>query len=361
MPGCAGYWPEKKAAALRAISPAGTSSMCWSSSTAGRTGSPTARHAPHKTGPPAVHHLSPAASAPHPASTSAQYTDKTQVTFPPQPLRRANRAINRIFGNHHHRSVTIWIGVDQLAVRPGETGPRTAQRQTPGHRRRSRPRHWRPPAGRHSTQMFRHRAHRTGVRRAHKTSRRSAGAAQNYQIRIVAASRRQVQQPRIRRLGERYLHSATRRWPPGSPGYGPNVWSADLNIYTSPSQGTVVRICPPTGSSGLPWCWHPRLSCLLYGARRPWRRSWSRVTAQGMSENPRPGRHGWVPRMAGMSAGCMATPGDPGPGRTPARDHPAGTGLCNVVVERSCAVSVAGAQDPTWLRSVHIRAQAAPG
>src|SRR6478736_3830823 len=43
-----------------------------------------------------------------------------------------------------------------------------------------------------------------------------------------------------RRLGERYLHSATRRWPPGSPGYGPNVWSADLNIYTSPSRGTVV-------------------------------------------------------------------------------------------------------------------------
>ena len=29
MPGCAGYWPEKKAAALRAISSAGTSSMCW--------------------------------------------------------------------------------------------------------------------------------------------------------------------------------------------------------------------------------------------------------------------------------------------------------------------------------------------
>ena len=29
VPGCAGYWPEKKAAALRAISPAGTSSMCW--------------------------------------------------------------------------------------------------------------------------------------------------------------------------------------------------------------------------------------------------------------------------------------------------------------------------------------------
>jgi hypothetical protein len=44
-----------------------------------------------------------------------------------------------------------------------------------------------------------------------------------------------------------YLHSTTRRWPPGSPGYGPNVWSADLNIYTSPSRGTVVRICRGQG------------------------------------------------------------------------------------------------------------------
>jgi hypothetical protein len=61
--------------------------------------------------------------------------------------------------------------------------------------------------------------------------------------------------------------------------------------------------------------------------------------------------------MAGMSAGCVATPGDPDPGRTSARDHPAGTGLCNVVVERSCAVSVAGAQDPTWLKLVHTRAR----
>jgi hypothetical protein len=74
----------------------------------------------------------------------------------------------------------------------------------------------------------------------------------------------------------------------------------------------------------------------------------------GDEREPRPGRpdaagaQGWVPRMAGMPAGCMATPGDPGPGRTSAGDHLAGTGPCNVVVGRSCAVSVAGAQDPTW-------------
>jgi hypothetical protein len=51
----------------------------------------------------------------------------------------------------------------------------------------------------------------------------------------------------------------------------------------------------------------------------------------GMSENP--GKDARMPpgarmgsRMAGMSAGCMATPGDPGPERTPAREHPAGPG-----------------------------------
>jgi hypothetical protein len=49
-----------------------------------------------------------------------------------------------------------------------------------------------------------------------------------------------------------YLHSATRRWPPGSPGYGPNVSSADLNIYTLPSRGPVVRICRRQGGPSNP-------------------------------------------------------------------------------------------------------------
>jgi hypothetical protein len=38
-----------------------------------------------------------------------------------------------------------------------------------------------------------------------------------------------------RRVGVRLSTQATRLWPPGSLGYGPNGWSADLNIYTSPS------------------------------------------------------------------------------------------------------------------------------
>jgi hypothetical protein len=56
--------------------------------------------------------------------------------------------------------------------------------------------------------------------------------------------------------------------------------------------------------------------------------------------------------MAGTPAGCMATPGDPGPGRTPARDHPAGPGPGNVAVEQSCAVSVAGAQEGAAARRI---------
>jgi hypothetical protein len=45
-----------------------------------------------------------------------------------------------------------------------------------------------------------------------------------------------------------YLHSATRRWPPGSPGYGPNVWSADPNIYIVVARDGRSHL-PPTGSS----------------------------------------------------------------------------------------------------------------
>jgi hypothetical protein len=116
---------------------------------------------------------------------------------------------------------------------------------------------------------------------------------------------------------------------------------------------------PPTGSLGLPWCWHPRVSCLLHGGLSPLRRSWWRVTVQGMSENPAggarmpPGLKDGFP-MAGMSAGCMEIPGDPGPGdgrqpRIIQRGRP---------LERrggqSCAVSVAGAQEGAAARRVRI-------
>jgi len=116
-------------------------------------------------------------------------------------------------------------------------------------------------------------------------------------------------------------------------------------------------LLPPTGSSGLSWCWHPVCRARCTGARRPWRRSWSRVTAQGMSENPAgtPGcrRGSWMgSRMAGMSAECMETRAIRGRGTDASPDHPAGTGPWNVAVEQSCAVSVAGAQEGAAARRI---------
>ena len=95
-----------------------------------------------------------------------------------------------------------------------------------------------------------------------------------------------------RRLGERYLHSATRRWPPGSPGYGPNVWSADLNIYTSPSQGTVVRICR---RQCLPDCHSAGTSvrrCMPHGSVILAAKLIAGHDAEGERREPRPGRSG---------------------------------------------------------------------
>jgi len=43
-----------------------------------------------------------------------------------------------------------------------------------------------------------------------------------------------------------------------------------------------------------------------------------------------------------MSAGCMETPGDPGPGTGAGPGSFSGAGLWNVAVEQFCAVSVAG-------------------
>jgi len=59
-------------------------------------------------------------------------------------------------------------------------------------------------------------------------------------------------------------------------------------------------------------------------------------------------------RMAGMPAGCMETPGNPGPGSDASPDHPAGTGPWNVAVGQSCAVSDAGAQEGAAAGRVRI-------
>ena len=94
--------------------------------------------------------------------------------------------------------------------------------------------------------------------------------------------------------------------------------------------GAERSLLPPTGSFGLPWCWHPRVSRLLHRSLSPLRRTWSRVHGAGDEREPRPGRpdaagpQGWIPD--GRDAGRVhGDPGRSGPGgRTPARDHPAG-------------------------------------
>jgi hypothetical protein len=78
--------------------------------------------------------------------------------------------------------------------------------------------------------------------------------------------------------------------------------------------------CRRQGLLGSLWCWHSRPSCMRHGDRCPWRRSWSRVTAQGVSGSPGrdarmpPGPRGWIFGWPG----CMETLGDPGPGGTDA-------------------------------------------
>jgi len=127
-----------------------------------------------------------------------------------------------------------------------------------------------------------------------------------------------------------------------SSGTGYSTW-----FSTPPESHRQHPHLPPTGSSGLSWCWHPVCRARCTGARRPWRAKL--VAGHGAGDEREPGRDARMPpgswmgsRMAGMSAGCMQTPGDPGRGTDASPDHPAGTGPWNVAVEQSCAVSVAG-------------------
>ena len=114
-------------------------------------------------------------------------------------------------------------------------------------------------------------------------------------------------------------------------------------------------------SSGLPWWWHPQAP--VHAARGPvalGSEAGRGVTAQGVSGNTGrdarmpPGPRGWVPgwpdvgRMHGDAGRSGAG------GRTPARDHLAGTVPRNVAVEQSSAVSVAGAQEGAAARRVRI-------
>jgi hypothetical protein len=126
-------------------------------------------------------------------------------------------------------------------------------------------------------------------------------------------------------------------------------------------------LMPPTGSSGLPWRWHPRPSCMPRGARHPGGEAdrWSRC--RGRAARPPAGTSGWHrgsrtgSGMAGTSAGRLETPGQSGAGgRTPARDHPAGRGSGRWPAPRASrwsrpgAVQVAGAQDDAAAWSVRV-------
>jgi hypothetical protein len=79
-------------------------------------------------------------------------------------------------------------------------------------------------------------------------------------------------------------------------------------------------LMPPTGSSGLPWRWHPRPSCMPRGGHHPggevdrWSRCRERAagTPAGTSGCRRGSRTG--SRMAGTSADCLETPRQSGAG-----------------------------------------------
>jgi hypothetical protein len=103
-------------------------------------------------------------------------------------------------------------------------------------------------------------------------------------------------------------------------------------------------LMPPTGSSELPWCWHPRLSCLLRGAPSPLAAKLAAGHGAGVSGNPGrdvgrvhedPGRfvaEGWTPALdlqwrSGLGTSRWSSPvrsRSPGVGGCdcPARPHP---------------------------------------
>ena len=103
-----------------------------------------------------------------------------------------------------------------------------------------------------------------------------------------------------------------------------------------------------------------RLSCLLHWGPSPMAAKLVAGHGAGDEREPRPGTPGcrrgsWMgSRMAGMSAGCMQTSGDPGTGdgRQP--------GIIQlgrpwyVAVEQSYAVSVAGTQEGAAARRIPI-------
>src|SRR5205085_11389498 len=86
----------------------------------------------------------------------------------------------------------------------------------------------------------------------------------------------------------------------------------------------------------------------LYGA------AGTETAADATRPVSRAGARGWVPGRPGCRPGAWRPRAIRGRGRTPARDHPAGTGPWNVAVEQSSAVSVAWTQEGAAARRVRI-------
>jgi hypothetical protein len=160
--------------------------------------------------------------------------------------------------------------------------------------------------------------------------------------------------------------SSRRRRLEGKPGYSP-ADGRPGRMFMHRRPWAEHPVMPPTGSSGLPWRWHPRPSCMLRGARHPGGEAdrWSRCRGRaagtpagtsgcppGLEDVLRDGRDvGRVPgdpRQSGAREGHQ--PGiiqqGPGSGRWPA---PRAS-----LWSRPGAVQVAGAQEDAAAWSVRV-------
>ena len=125
------------------------------------------------------------------------------------------------------------------------------------------------------------------------------------------------------------IKDSLRRCLPG--GRGCDVAEASQTVYSCiVCAWATIRFCR---RQGLPDCRGAGIPSVVLAVWGPPPLAAKLVAGHGAGMSENPGKDARMPpgarmgsRMAGMSAGCMATPGDPGPERTPARDHPAGPG-----------------------------------
>ena len=152
-----------------------------------------------------------------------------------------------------------------------------------------------------------------------------------------------------RRVGERLSTRASRSWPPGSRGYGPTDERPTDRIFMHRRSWSECPHLPPTGSSGLPWCWHPRPSCMPRGARHPGGEAdrWSRCSGRAAGT---PAGTSGCRRGSGTGSGdggdVGREPRDPqairGRGKGTSQGSSSGPRLRQMASPRSVAVESAG-------------------